>query len=68
MVVLMVFYFIQNYGQNYVVLISPILVLAATAWYAYAYSYTPNRKNAKMVEKVSGLLYVVALFAVIIGV
>jgi hypothetical protein len=68
MVVLMVFYFIQNYGQNYIVLISPILVLAATAWYAYAYSYTPNRKNAKMVEKVSGLLYVVALFAVITGV
>ena len=66
-IVASIYYFLNAHSQNFLFMIVPLLVLVLIFNAAYKYAKEPNRKNAKAVEQVSGLLYVVAMLTVILG-
>lgn len=66
-IVFTIYYFLNAHGQNYIFIIGPVLVLGLIINAAYHYAIEPNRKNADLVEKTTGILYVVAMLTVIIG-
>ena len=63
-----VYYFFNSHSQNLLYLAGPLAVLGIIFNSAYHYAIKPDRKNAKWVERGTGLLYITAMLVIILGI